>query len=165
MPTRKDFPRRYFLQNPFDGDGPEQMYRRLRWGNSPRESWEVEGPEDMAALGTLAQIVTPSGSKKWSEARGPFLAVGVDSNWLYVVPRRGRGPIGEIPSGPYVELCSVVQTDYYSKKGNDIAYYYHEHEPPYPVLAQHRASGCAVILPQSHRGGRSYAVGEEGIIG
>lgn len=119
----------------------------------------------MATIGELARIdIVGRKSKKWGEQRAPYLAVGVDSNLLYVVPK-GRGGIPKnVPRGPYRMVGNVKRTDYYADKGGELAYFYHKHERPYPILCQH-PSGVWLIVPSVHKRRRSYAVAKEGIVG
>jgi hypothetical protein len=171
MPDRDRFDRDLFRGNPFRAHHVEDMYSDLRWGDEPDDSWQVDGPEDMATLGTVAKlyVTNPGRPQKWqwNERNAPFLAVGQSSNILYVVPRRKNGsPAPHIPSEGYRALGRVRRTDYYSTKDGEDGYYYHDHERPYPMLALERDSGVMIIAPARTRGGaRSYAVTKEGIVG
>ena len=166
MPIRDKFPKAYFDGNPYKGESPEDIYRRLRWGNEPRMSFEGNDPESMVSIGEVAQLVFHDVAVTWDESEAPYLAIGADSNRLYVVPRDADGAPVEIPSGPYERVEELEQIDYYSDKGQDDAYYYHEHEEPFPVLYIHRESGVCYIEPaEMEDGSRSYAIGDEGIIG
>ena len=165
MPERDNFPSEYFDGNPYETETPEGTYRRIRWGNEPSEVFSIEAPEPLATLGDVAQICTQSGSTGYSEDEAPFLALGTVSNRLYMVPKIGKNPV-DIPDGPYEYVGTVIQLDYYSDKGGEEAYYFHEHEPPYPRLYMHLESGVCILEPQQlPGGGRSYAVGDEGVIG
>lgn len=166
MPGRDDFPKDIFEDNPMDGLDAHDVYKKLRWGNEPDEVFEFTGPEDMATLGTLARIDVGDEEWEWDEAEAPFLAVGVDSNKLFIVPRDAHGNPTDVPKSGYEALGQVERVDYYSDKGDDEAYYYHEHEPPYPTATVHKGSGVMVIEPaEQEDGSRSYAVDEEGVIG
>ena len=166
MPTRDYFPKAYFDGNPYDGVSVEEMYEKLRWGNKPEQVFEIEGPEDMATVGTVAKIVTSSGVVEYSEEEAPFLAIGRETNRLYIVPFDSEGGPCDIPEGGYTELAEIRQIDYYSDKGGEEAYYYHEHEAPFPTLYLDDVTGVAVIEPaEMDDGSRSYAVGDEGVIG
>ena len=165
MPERDRFPAEYFDGNPFEGESPEGAYRKLRWGNEPKETFEIEGPEDMATIGELARLDFEGEVVEFDEENAPFLAVGVESNRLYIVPKDEQGPI-DVPEGEYTEIGAISQIDYYSDKGGEDAYYYHEHEEPYPKVYQHKTSGVLIVEPEElDDGSRSYAVGEEGVIG
>lgn len=164
MPIRDKFPTEYFQGNPLAGESPESAYRRLQWGNNPRNAWTIEAPEPMAVLGELAKLVLGSQVSKFREG-AYYVSVGVRSNLVYIVPIGRRGPL-DFPTGfmSKIEPIGVLtRIDYYSDKGGDKGYYYHDHEKPYPML--YRYKGHMVILPAKHRGGRSYAVNDEGIIG
>lgn len=166
MPIRDQFPKEYFDGNPYEGIEPEEAYKRLRWGNEPQETFEIEGPEDMATIGTVAKVITDRGTVKYEEHEAPYLAIGLQTNRVYIVPAHGGKPVESIPDGPYEELATIHQIDYYSDKGGEEAYYYHEHEEPFPRLYLDETSGVGVIEPaEMEDGSRSYAVGDEGIIG
>jgi hypothetical protein len=166
MPGRKDFPQAYFDENPYEGLSPEEVYTRLQWGNEPQTLFEVDAPEAMVTLGELAALYTEGDEVDYSEEEAPYLALGADSNRLYIVPKDEHGAPVDVPLGPYVEVCELTQTDYYSDKGGESAYYYHEHEDPYPTLYINLQSGVMIIEPaQTEDGARSYAVGDEGVIG
>lgn len=165
MPERDKFPKEYFDGNPYEDNTPEETYQRIQWGNNPKEIFNIEAPEPLAALGCVAQICTPKGNVQFSEFEAPFLALGTYTNKLYFVPKIGDEPV-DIPYGPYNHIGIVTQLDYYSDKGGAEAYYYHEHEPPYPHLYQNKESGVCVLIPSKcEDGSRSYAVGDEGVIG
>jgi hypothetical protein len=165
MPVRDKFPKGYFEDNPYDGLDAQAMYERIRWGNAPTETFEIDGPEDMATLGTVAMLDMEQGAVKFGEDEAPFLALGTDSNRLYIVPIVDGEPM-DIPSGPYVEIGEMFQLDYYSDKGGEDAYYYHEHEEPFPRLYMNLESGVCILEPaEMEDGSRSYAVSDEGVIG
>lgn len=167
MPERDYFPADYFETNPLEDLTPLEQYETLQWGNEWQAIYEVNAPEPVVTLGMVAQIKLKCGAKaKWSEEDAPFLAIGSESNNIYIVPRRNDGSPLDIPSTGYDYLDLVTQIDYYSEKGGESAYYFHKHEKPYPSLAVHLKSGVAAILPQiSPDGRRSYAVAKEGIVG
>lgn len=170
MPKRSErdrFDARSFETNPFAGKTPHQVYKGLRWGNAPKQTFSIEAPEPLAAMGELASFRTLSGRKDFSEHSGPYVAVGCNSNLVYLIPRKNGRPV-HVPSGPkarYVRTEEVKRLDYYSDKGGEDAYYYHDHEKPYPVAYQHRQSGVVILIPRKHNGRRSYAVVPEGIVG
>lgn len=174
MPKRsdRDVYGEAFDQNPFEDMEPLDMYTSLQWDKEPEAVWDIEAPEPLVAIGELARLDFAGDSlhEAWDEELAPFLAVGRDSNVLYVLPKDVHGaPVDEVPefdehdpSWTYKGL--LKQTDYYSSKGNEDAYYYHEHEDPYPELWEHE-NGVCVLIPQRHKGKRSYAVAKEGIVG
>ena len=163
MPERDTYAHR-FTGNPLDRD-PLEAYRTLQWGKAHENTWEHDGPEDLVCLGSLAALELEDGREaKWSERRAPFLAVGVSSNDLYAVPKRRNGEPVSVPDGPYHYVGQVGRTDYYSDKGNEPGYYYHEHQNPYPALYE-SDGGVLLWRPARHRGRRSYVVAKEGIIG
>ena len=161
-----------FEGNPFEGADPLDMYGELQWDKDPEAVWEVDAPEPIVAIGDLAGFVWDDDDELelYHEDDAPFLAVGRDSNVLYVVPKDNDGaPLETIPefnprSSAWRRVGRVKQTDYYSNKGNEAAYYYHEHENPHPVVWEHE-SGVRVLVPSRHKGKRSYAVAKEGIVG
>jgi hypothetical protein len=184
MPGRDQFPIKYFDGNPMEGETPVGAYRRLQWGNEPDSVRKIEAPEEMMALGRLAMIHFADGTKEKSRDWQYFLAVGKRSNFVYFVPMDGsRRPIS-FPVNFFAGIrdahnsrlranalwwkksqrqAMVVRTDYYSEKGGAPGYYFHDHEEPYPQLAiNHRHR---VLIPAEYQGRRSYAVGDEGIIG
>lgn len=159
MPGRSDFPAAYFDTNPFDGETVEDMYRRLQWGNEPQEIIEIDAPEPLVSLGCAAKLIMERFSFEWDEDES-HLAVGRDSNKLYIFPKGAT----HIPTTGYEPIGESVQIDYYSEKGGDPGYYYHEHEAPFPQVYE-APGGYFVLEPESDDGARSYAVSEEGIIG
>lgn len=165
MPERDKFPKEYFDSNPYESNTPEETYQKIRWGNAPQETFELDAPEAMATIGDVAQLVTTQGKVRFSENEAPFLALGANSNFLYIVPKCAGMPVN-IPNGPYTLIATLKRIDYYSDKGGDDAYYYHNHEPPYPNLYMHLSSGVCILCPsECDDGSRSYAVSDEGIIG
>jgi hypothetical protein len=165
MPIRDKFPKGYFDENPYEGLEPHEIYERLQWGNKPKEIFSIDAPEALVTLGTLALLANEADSFEFDEESAPFLAVGTDSNRLYVVPADKDGAPINVPSGPYEEVCILVQTDYISQKGGEDAYYFHEHEMPFPTLYMHKETGVMIIEPAENEGSRSYAVSDEGVIG
>lgn len=166
MPQRSDRQRYFhrFSGQPLNGDDAFEVYNELRWGSNPKESWVIEGPEDMASLGEVAEIeLAENKILRWPKGLEPFLAVGIDSNYIYVVPKARNKPININPKG-FKLLGKAKRTDYLSEKGKEKGYYYHKHEKPYPYLLVNK-QGCIVYLPADFRGNRSYVVSEEGIIG
>ena len=176
MPKRSErdlFDNASFERNPFEGMSAEKVYRKLRWGNTPRQSFSVNAPEELAAMGVLQLLVFDDGERlKWPDPdskRGlanppPYLAIGVRTNFVYIVPRKNGRPVN-VPKGPYSYVGHLKQTDYTSDKGGEEAYFYHKHEKPYPALYQHKRSGVMILMPAEHKGRRSYAVVPEGIVG
>jgi hypothetical protein len=165
MPIRDKFPADYFDRNPLAGESPQSAFKRLQWGNEHRNQWRIEAPEPMAVLGRLAKLVFVGGKSQQFRDWQMFVAVGTKSNKVYLVPMVKRRPL-DFPVN-FNRGCEAVaklrRIDYYSEKGNDNGYYYHDHEPPYPLLCSNE--GHFIIEPAPHRGGRSYAVNDEGIIG
>ncbi len=165
MPERDKFPKKYFEGNPYEGIEPEDAYRRLRWGIEPQEIFEIHSPEPLITLGDIAKIFTPNGVAKFAEYEAPFLALGTLTNILYFIPKVGGRPV-HVPKHPLKFVCVVTRIDYYSDKGGEAAYYYHDHEPPYPWLYQQPSTGVCILKPSTcEDGSRSYAVGDEGVIG
>ena len=166
MPKRSDrtFYSDIFESNPFEDFDPEEMYKSLRWGNNPNEIFDIRAPEPLVTIGDLAQLKLSDQNLKWDESEAPFLAVGKDSNCLYIIPKDESGYPIQVPKSGYFEVDSVRQTDYYSDKGGEDAYYFHKHENPFPKLLVHQ-NGIAVIIPSEHKKKRSYAVGKDGIVG
>jgi hypothetical protein len=161
MPTRDKYPRDYFESNPFEGEDPENVYRRIRWGKEPDSVREIEAPEPLVSLGDAAAVVLTQGVACLFDEGEADLAVGVESNKVYIVPKG----LEEIPKDNYEYLGESRQIDYISVKGDEDGYYYHEHEKPYPKVYIHAVSGVLVVEPSEHEGRRSYAVSDEGIIG
>ena len=182
MPERDRFPREYFTSNPFEDMDAFDMFRELRWGDEWTEAFEINAPEDMAVLGHAAELrleyhLNPHQRRKnvqgrrdgrrykWKKNEAPFLAVGKDTNRLYLVPMDADGMPVDIPSKGYVVRGKVSRTEYWSTKGNDDALYYHDHEPPFPALWWHPTAGVYKIVPYHQGPKRSYAVASEGIVG
>ena len=171
MPHRHKFPAEYFETNPMEGEDLDTVYKRLQWGNTPRNRFRIEAPEPLAALGTLAAIQYVNGAQQKFQEDSFFVAVGKDSNRVYFLPITPRRAPEHFPRNFYARIRpygQVKRTDYLSDKGTDdggeSGYYYHNHERPYPVL--YGTGSHFVLIPQKLRtGGRSYAVNDEGIIG
>lgn len=126
----------------------------------------MEAPEPMAVLGELAKLFFVGGKKQSFLGGELYLAVGTKSNKVYLVPMDGSGAPIDF-ARDFKRKCEAIvrvkRIDYYSQKGGESAYYYHDHEAPYPMLC---GDGEHFVLePAKHRGGRSYAVNDEGIIG
>lgn len=163
MPKRSDrsvFPGA-FGRNPFKGKHPQIIYKEIQWGNDPKEIIDIDAPEPLAALGTVAKLNTDRGTVKFKKGLW-HLALGTDSNQLYIF-LKGTTLIPEDDN--WNPAFRVKQTDYYSDKGGEECYYYHKHEKPYPVLFTHGYGTIHVLVPQNHNGQRSYAVIKEGIVG
>ncbi len=169
MPKRSDrikFLNRFRGGNPFEDTDVAGMYKKLRWGNNPDEAWTIDAPEDMATIGELARLDFDDGTREeYDEYEAPYLAVGLDTNRLYVVPKDAEGNPVDVPDAGYVDIGSLKRTDYYSDKGGTPALYYHKHERPLPSVFENPDTGCRIIAPRRWRGGPSYVVSEEGIIG
>jgi len=153
-----------FDNNPFEDIDVEEMYRQLRWDNEPQEIFDINAPEPLATIGDLARLQLDIDDLKWSENESPFLAVGQNSNCLYIIPRDEYGNPVNVPFDGFIDLADVTRTDYYSDKGGEDCYYYHKHQNPYPRLLVHE-NGVAIIVPRKHKNKRSYAVGKAGIVG
>jgi hypothetical protein len=175
MPKReeRDLYGHAFEGNPYDNHTTEEMYESLRWDNSPNALYEIDAPEPMATIGDVAKlkIKNPVKGKRtynFKEESAPFLAVGKDSNQLYIVPKDGEYPLNvpelDLESDEWEFRGEVKETHYYSDKGEDNAYYYHEHQKPFPELYVHE-TGVGVLVPADNDGEPSYAVIKEGIIG
>lgn len=166
MPTRDRFPAEYFEANPLEGETPEAAFKRLQWGNNPRNTYRLEAPEPMAVLGRLAKLFYVGGKSQSFPDWEMFVAVGVASNRYYLVPMdEQRRPI-DFPRDFFEGCRPVVQVrriDYYSEKGGEPGYYFHDHEKPYPMLYGYEDH--FVCEPAAMKKGRSYAVNDEGIIG
>lgn len=173
MPKRSeryDYGEKIFESNPYHGKNVEEIYKSLRWDNIPDKAVEIDAPEPLACLGTLAQLnFYPTGRKEFSESEY-FIAVGAQSNCIYFIPKSEDGlPIEKIPdfkAKGWDLVSKVKETHYLSDKGSDVEeYYYHEHEGPYPTLFHHKKSGVKILVPANNKGQRSYAVIKEGIVG
>ncbi len=166
MPIRDRFPKEYFQGNPLNGETPHGAYKRLQWGNEPKDTYRIEAPEPMSVLGELAKLWFPGGKKQTFREGELFVSVGIKSNRVYFVPIGRGGRAVDFPKRFYqvIEpISELKRTDYYSDKGGEPGYYYHDHEKPYPML--YGADDHFVLMPAKHNGGRSYAVNDEGIIG
>lgn len=152
-----------FDKNPFERKSPFQIYSILQWGNTPKKTFRIQAPEPIVCLGELAALYTTDGDMEFDENK-IFIAVGAHYNILYFIPI--NKPIKHIPPinikhwkrGPRVR-----ETHYYSDKGGDEAYYYHEHEKPFPTMWYR--DNVAILVPSNNNGKRSYAVIKEGIVG
>lgn len=165
MPKRSDREvyAKYFGKNPFNGISPEKIYKELKWGNQPKEVISIFAAEPLVSLGYVAKIFMTNGYTINCSKNKVHLAVGANTNYIYMFPRGTT----KIPyhNEQWKSLSLVQQTDYYSDKGNEECYYYHEHEPPYPILSRFPNKNIFMLLPQDFNGQRSYAVIKEGIVG
>jgi hypothetical protein len=154
-----------FEGNPLEHLEPLEAYEAVRWGNPATELFELEGPEpDVIGLGRLALLELERAVYQWTDQDAPYLGIGLQSNRLYAFP---VGPDGGPRSleGPFENVGEVWETHYTGPKGGEDAYWYHEHEAPYPELYENPHTGAMVIEPAEYDGGPSYVVGPEGIIG
>lgn len=164
MPKRSD---REVFKGAFDGNpfaklSPQQIYSKIQWGNKPKKIFNINAPEPLVALGTLAELHFKETKVVYNENEF-FIAIGANSNILYFVPI-GK-PIIEIPNFglQWKKGKFVHETHYYSDKGGEECYYYHEHEKPFPRLYGYKNFG--LLIPSNNNGKRSYAVIKEGIVG
>src|SRR5690349_16014335 len=116
MPKRSDrdvFGEQVFQENPFEDFSPEEIYKKLQWGNEPNEFIPIDAPEPLVALGYLAKIkYAPSGVRKFNENR-LHLAVGAETNFLYIFPRKVKFIPG-LTDVDWQQGSSVKRTEYYS---------------------------------------------------
>jgi hypothetical protein len=166
MPSRSDretYSKAFDKHNPFEDKNPHQIYSEIQWGNAPKKIFKINAPEPLVALGELAALYTSKGDMEFEEQEY-FISVGAHRNILYFLPIGVR--IQKVPDldvrkwkrGPL-----VTETHYYSDKGGEPAYYYHEHEKPFPRLWW--SGNIGILVPSNHKGKRSYAVIKEGIVG
>jgi hypothetical protein len=173
MPKRsdRDLYTDAFNGNPYEGHSVEEMYNSIQWEKSPEALYDIDAPEPLVSIGLVAKLITDTeyGTPTYKEKEAPFLAVGKDSNLLYILPKDNDGnPPEEIPEFDpelWRELGAVRETHYFSDKGYQNGYYYHEHEEPFPILFMHEPSGIGMLIPIDIDGKPSYAVIMEGIIG
>lgn len=157
-----------FEGNPFHGKTPRDVYKSLQWGNEPRETFDIDAPEPLVNLGEVAKIKLADGHVETiNDKDAPFLALGTETNYLYIIQRDDNDEPVDVPLDleDYECIGEVKSTHYYSSKGGEKAYYYHNHEKPYPLLYRDEDSGVCVYIPQDNNGQPSYAVAIEGIIG
>jgi hypothetical protein len=158
-----------FERNPFEGKDPREVFSLLHWGNKAANEFPVDAPEPLVMLGMAALLISPDYVEFRFSKGEAFLAVGSNSNELYIIPRRGDGPLRTIP--PFSKRTTqyatdIKQTDYLSMKGGDKEhYYYHKHEKPFPGLWLNDAAGVGYLRAANNKGKPSYAVGKEGIVG
>jgi hypothetical protein len=167
---RKEYAEKFTEGNPYADTSAEHLYKELRWGNGPTDTYEIDGPEDMATMGIVAKLVLTDVPRtvKFKEKDGPYLAVGLQSNYLYIVNRYDDGTPCNIQTDTEEYKCigNIKQIDYFSDKNKEKAYYYHKHEKPYPFLYMSPdLMSCIVIPAELDSGHPSYIVREEGIIG
>lgn len=165
MPKRSDREvySKYFGKNPFNGLTPKQIYKQIKWGNKPKEVISIFAAEPLISLGYVAKIFMTNGKVLNCAENKMHLAVGANTNYIYMFPKNTK----HIPyhTEKWKSISLVIQTDYNSDKGKDDAYYYHEHEAPYPILSKCPGKNIFMLLPQDFNGQRSYAVIKEGIVG
>lgn len=167
MPERDRFDKKLFTDNPMKDENALSAYKRLQWGNEPREVFAMEAPEPMAVLGDVAMIDMITQKVKFDENEY-FLAVGIESNLIYLVPKDEDGKPIDFEEGwgeDLEEIAPVKQTDYISEKGGESCYYFHEHEDPFPMLCSDGGNHFVILPAETDDGARSYAVSDEGIIG
>jgi len=153
-----------FSGNPFDGLSPEEIYKEIQWGNKPKKVVKINAPEPLVLLGHLACLVFSDNSGIEIEENIINLAIGAYSNIIYLFPINSKTITNFNNNWKKDKL--IKETHYYSNKGNEECYYYHEHEKPYPRLYRHPKRANYIIAPQNFNGNqRSYAVIKEGIVG
>jgi hypothetical protein len=167
MPQREKYAH-LFEENPFAGRNPREMFSLLHWGNTHSKEFVIDAPEPLVMLGMAKVLKGMTADFEFLDGEA-FLAVGGNSNQLYIIPRVDNKPLTRIPkfsqrTARYVD--KIKQTDYLSTKGGDNEdYYYHKHERPYPGLWLNHAAGVGYLVAATHNGKPSYAVGKEGIVG
>jgi hypothetical protein len=167
MPEREKYAH-LFERNPFEAADPAKVFSLLHWGNKHKEVFEIDAPEPLVMLGIPKVLYGVTAQYRFTDGEA-FLAVGRDSNELYIIPRKNDLPLRRIPpfstrTAQYTD--KVRQTDYLSTKGgNREDYYFHKHERPYPGLWLNHAAGVGYLRAAKHKGKPSYAVGKEGIVG
>lgn len=170
MPEREEY-EHAFDGNPFEGLSNREIFTELRWGDAPNEEWKIIAQEPLASLGEAAKLKMANGKvlAEWGEDEGPFLAVGANTNGLYLIPRQDDGgPIERIVrfnEKRWNRLGKVRQIDYYSTKDGQDILFYHIHPTPLPVLWQHPKSAVCILMPADNKGKPSYGVVAEGIVG
>jgi hypothetical protein len=166
MPERLKYAH-LFERNPFEGKNPTETFSLLHWGNRSKRVIDIDAPEPLVMLGMMAKLCMQDRELRFSKGEA-FLAVGQNSNELYIIPRVANAPMKVIPSfSPrgVKRVGPVLATHYLSTKGgSEEHYYYHDHESPFPILYLHK-SGIGYIRASNHNGKPSYAVGKEGIVG
>ena len=89
---REEFSKAFEMDNPFDGLDLEDIYKKVQWGNNPNELIEIDSPEPLIALGYVAKIFYyPKGSKSFNNG-DIHLAIGANSNLLYMFPLLFEAP-------------------------------------------------------------------------
>jgi hypothetical protein len=153
-----------FTGNPFKGKHPVDIYKEIQWGNEPKEIIDIDAPEALINLGDLAKLKFTSGTVNFN--KGLYhLAIGADTNYLYIFPYGSTFIPDTNVNGWSTQGYKVKATHYYSEKGGEDCYYYHNHEKPYPLMVSHPV-GAHMLIPQKMSDGRrSYAVIKEGIVG
>lgn len=167
MPERTRYAH-LFEKNPFAGRNPREVFSLLHWGNTHSQEFVVDAPEPLVMLGMTKLLKGLTAHFEFRDGEA-FLAVGNNSNQLYIIPRINNEPLSRIPSfSPRTStfVDKIKQTDYLSTKGNNKEdYYFHKHERPYPGLWLNHAAGVGYLVPANHKNRPSYAVGKEGIVG
>ena len=167
MPERLKYAH-LFKGNPFEGKNPEEAFSLLHWGNRTSRVFEVDAPEPLVMMGMMALLRMEQGHELRFGKGEAFLAVGNKTNTLYIVPRVNNAPKKRVPSlnRSRMRYAGKVKATHYlaQKGGTQEHYYYHDHEQPYPGLYLD-SSGVGYIVPATWKGGPSYAVGKEGIVG
>lgn len=156
-----------FDENPFENFSLEEIYNEINWGNKPKNIIDIESPEPLVALGFLAKIVYKDNTFEDFKEGEVHLAIGAYSNYIYLFPKDSiQLPEFSEFDDDWQEIELVTETHYYSDKGGDESYYFHEHEKPYPALWRNNIFGIFILIPQTiSKNQRSYAVLKEGIVG
>jgi len=167
MPERERYAH-LFDRNPFEGKNPEKVFSLLNWGNAHQNVISIEAPEPLVMLGMTALLKMKDRILHFGKGEA-FMAVGTQSNEIYIIPRVRNEPIPVVHafSRQRVKLVGQIkETHYLSTKGGNVEhYYYHKHQSPYPSLWIHLGTGVGYLRAAPNGGQPSYAVGAEGIVG
>lgn len=144
------------------GEKAEKQYERLHWGIRPRRRRTIDVPgmrlkQTVVELGRLRALVLTSPEGTHSvivrpKRPYPRLVVGQRDNRLYIADH------GAFKLPASLDGSVIERVDYETAKGDEEAYYYHDHEPHFPVLRV-LSGGLAQYA------GGSYVVAPEGITG
>lgn len=151
--------------SPLEGQSSEEQFDAIRWGKKVSGLRAVTVPgmtkrEEVIELGCLRVLyLAPDGTDQaypWRVTRGTRLAVGQRTNRLWIIPPPRGLDLSALEHMP-ARGWAIARTDYTAVKGDEDAYWYHEHEAPYPRLR--RVDGGV----QFSRG--QYVIAPEGIVG
>jgi hypothetical protein len=159
---REEYSSAFKGENPFKNKNPIEIYNIIQWGNKPKNIFPINAPEPLISLGHLAKLFFEDETYLELDENQVHITIGANSNIIYFFPY-GTRSVPSFNKKSWLEGNKIIRTDYFSEKGGEPCYYYHNHEIPYPTIWYHKT--VSILLPDTYKNKPSYAVIKEGIVG